>query len=249
MRDDDTTGHGPGPGFRLGEGDQPLPDLSSSEDRPLTAMLLDEHPLWLDAVEKILAQLRIRTVEKLSDPAAAPALVEAIKPDLLVLDIEAGAAEGSPLLGLTSLRECCERVPSVRAIVFTNSNEPEHIEEAFASGAAAYVIKTAGHQDFASAIRQTFDQSIHFAYAPAPGPIAPRPHGNDPGLTRREVEILRLVANGLTNGEVARTLFVTEQTVKFHLSNIYRKLGVANRTEASRWAQLRGILSDILSAR
>jgi DNA-binding CsgD family transcriptional regulator len=61
-------------------------------------------------------------------------------------------------------------------------------------------------------------------------------------LTRRELEILRLVADGHSNGQLAQMLWVTEQTVKFHLSNIYRKLHVANRTEASRWAQLNGLL-------
>ena len=65
---------------------------------------------------------------------------------------------------------------------------------------------------------------------------------NSPGLTRRELEILQLVAEGLSNAELARKVWVTEQTVKFHLSNIYRKLSVSNRTEASRWAQLHGLL-------
>jgi DNA-binding CsgD family transcriptional regulator len=64
----------------------------------------------------------------------------------------------------------------------------------------------------------------------------------DPNLTRRELEILRLVAEGDSNAELARMLWVTEQTVKFHLSNIYRKLDVSNRTEASRWAQVHGLL-------
>jgi DNA-binding CsgD family transcriptional regulator len=62
-------------------------------------------------------------------------------------------------------------------------------------------------------------------------------------LTRRELEILKLVAEGHSNSQLARMLWVTEQTVKFHLSNIYRKLDVANRTEASRWAQVHGLLS------
>ena len=62
------------------------------------------------------------------------------------------------------------------------------------------------------------------------------------GLTRRELEILRLVAEGHSNAQLAKMLWVTEQTVKFHLSNIYRKLDVSNRTEASRWAQVRGLL-------
>ena len=62
-------------------------------------------------------------------------------------------------------------------------------------------------------------------------------------LTRRESEILRLVAEGKPNQGIARDLWITEQTVKYHVSNIYRKLGVANRTEASRWAQLHGLLA------
>jgi DNA-binding CsgD family transcriptional regulator len=67
-------------------------------------------------------------------------------------------------------------------------------------------------------------------------------------LTRRELEILCLVAEGHSNSQLARMLWVTEQTVKFHLSNIYRKLGVANRTEASRWAQLNGLLNSQATA-
>ena len=67
--------------------------------------------------------------------------------------------------------------------------------------------------------------------------------GGTIGLTRRELEILRLAAEGHSNSQLARMLWVTEQTVKFHLSNIYRKLNVANRTEASRWAQRNGILA------
>ena len=71
---------------------------------------------------------------------------------------------------------------------------------------------------------------------------------DQPGLTKRELEILQLVAEGHSNGELARMLWVTEQTVKFHLSNIYRKLDVANRTEASRWAQLHGLLAEPMAA-
>ncbi len=69
------------------------------------------------------------------------------------------------------------------------------------------------------------------------------------GLTRRELEILKLVAEGHSNAALARMLWVTEQTVKFHLSNIYRKLDVTNRTEASRWAQLNGVLAARRSVR
>ena len=66
----------------------------------------------------------------------------------------------------------------------------------------------------------------------------------DPLLSSRELEVLKLVAGGATNGDIARKLWVTEQTVKFHLSNVYRKIGVANRTEASRYAHVNGLVDD-----
>src|SRR5205807_6268420 len=85
----------------------------------------------------------------------------------------------------------------------------------------------------------------------APGPLPPVAAGDEDenvALTRREREILALVAEGHSNRDLARMLWVTEQTVKFHLSNIYRKLDVANRTEASRWAQLHDLLPRMMPA-
>ena len=100
-------------------------------------------------------------------------------------------------------------------------------------------------KDLASAIRQAFSHSVYLAgWRPtAPQPVSKKAEAlESPGLTRRELEILRLVAEGHSNAQLARMLWVTEQTVKFHLSNVYRKLDVANRTEASRWAQVNGLL-------
>jgi early secretory antigenic target protein ESAT-6 len=105
---------------------------------------------------------------------------------------------------------------------------------------------TAASEDLASAIRQAFETSIYHAGVKrrqSSGLIAT--DGPASGLTKREIEILRLVAEGYSNSQLAKMLWVTEQTVKFHLSNIYRKLDVANRTEASRWAQLHGLLPQV----
>ena len=110
------------------------------------------------------------------------------------------------------------------------------------------MIKTAQPADIRAGVRQAFRSSI---FLPSPRRSASPPQPQPPPattdgevLTRREVEILKLAAEGPSNAELARKLWVTEQTVKFHLSNIYRKLGVANRTEASRWAQVNGLLGD-----
>ena len=119
------------------------------------------------------------------------------------------------------------------------------IDAALVAGVSAYVVKTAHPEDLASAVRQAFSHSVYLAGRRnlAPAPVEPKVEAADePGLTRRELEILRLVAEGQSNAQLARMLWVNEQTVKFHLSNIYRKLDVANRTEASRWAQIHGLL-------
>jgi DNA-binding CsgD family transcriptional regulator len=89
----------------------------------------------------------------------------------------------------------------------------------------------------------TFVAGRRVAELPAPAGAIARAEPA-PKLTRRQREILRLVAEGRSNGEVARLLWVTEQTVKFHLANVYRKLRVANRTEASRWAHEQGLLAE-----
>ena len=104
------------------------------------------------------------------------------------------------------------------------------------------MLKTAQPEDLASAIRQAFDLDLPRPRAQRQARRTAQLHEGGADLTVRELEILQLVAEGQSNSEMARRLWVTEQTVKFHLSNIYRKLNVSNRTQASRWAQVHGLL-------
>ena len=164
--------------------------------------------------------------------------------DLLITELEDATGE---IGGLGLIDRVRAAVPSVRPIVLSTRQDTQVIDAALAAGAAAYVVKTAHPDDLASAVRQAFSHSVYVAggrrdLALAPAVEAAAAVDESPGLTRRELEILRLVAEGHSNAQLARMLWVTEQTVKFHLSNIYRKLEVANRTEASRWAQLNGVL-------
>jgi DNA-binding NarL/FixJ family response regulator len=121
---------------------------------------------------------------------------------------------------------------------------PHQIDAALQAGASAYVVKSAHPDDFASAIRQTFSHSVYFANARRSNGDKPDANvsADHADLTKREREILRLAAEGHSNAQLARMLWVTEQTVKFHLSNVYRKLNVSNRTEAARWAQVHGLV-------
>jgi DNA-binding NarL/FixJ family response regulator len=203
-----------------------------------TAVLLDAHPLWLEALEAVLERAGTGVVAKTSTPGAALAAVEEHRPDLFVIEI--AAADGGHE-GVAWLRRVLERAPEAKAIVLSRHEEPELIDAALGAGAVAYVIKTAQTDDLVSAVRQVFDHSVFLGPPDVERSADETALGALHGLTARELEILRLLVEGYSNAQLARMLWVTEQTVKFHLSNIYRKLGVANRNEASRTARLAGM--------
>jgi DNA-binding NarL/FixJ family response regulator len=205
-------------------------------------VLVERQPLFLDALETIVRKVGIEVAERTTKLEQLLEIVDEHDPDLLVIGIEPTDD------GLQDLLRSVQRGhPDLRIIVISD-DDPECALAAFAAGADAYCSRTASADDLAAAIRQSFERSI---YLPPPvrqrAEAAPANARESARLTRRELEILRLAASGASNLNIARVLWVTEQTVKFHLSNIYRKLDVANRTEASRWAQLHGLLDDVRS--
>ena len=207
-----------------------------------TAVLVDHHPLWLDAVSMVVGDLGLTVVGTATSGREGLALVTEHRPDVLVTGIQMPDGD---IDGIELVRKGNEIVPGLRAIVLSVYDDSKHIDGALAAGAVAYVIKTAHPDDLRSAIRQAFAHSVYLPGSRPAAAQAARVATEDlPDLTRRELEILQLVAEGHSNTQLAKMLWVTEQTVKFHLSNVYRKLDVANRTEASRWAQLHGLLAS-----
>ena len=209
-----------------------------------TAFVVDSQPLWLEALERVLVSTGVEVVGTASTLDEALLLIDEAQPHLLIGELSGSA---TPEEGSGWLRAVRERQPDLKTIVVSSRQEPEDVEAAFAAGAAAYVFKTAEAGDVALAIRQTYESSVFFArsdYLSRNGAARVNGNGHSHDLTQREVEILLLVAEGHTNRAIARMLWVTEQTVKFHLSNIYRKLRVSNRTEASRWAQMNDLLPE-----
>ena len=208
-----------------------------------TAVILDRHPLWLDALERLLDRVGVTVVGTTTSPAEALDLIEETRPTVFITEYDCLEQSAD---GVASLRRVSASNPDVHSVVLSTQDDPASIEAAFAAGASVYCVKTAEPDDLASAIRQAFNNSVYYSNGRSGRSAEPAPSrqaSEDPGLTKREVEILQLVAEGYSNSQLAKMLWVTEQTVKFHLSNIYRKLDVANRTEASRWAQLHGLLS------
>jgi len=204
-----------------------------------TAVLLDRHPLWHEAVEHVLHRIGVRVVGKTTSPAEALELIEVEQPNVFVTGVSMPDGE---IDGLQCLRRARASVPHLRAVVLSNYSDQARVDAALEAGAFAYVIKSAHPDDLAAAIRQAFEHSIFFAAPGRPTTTWSATGSEMAELTRREREILQLMAQGHSNAQLAKMLWVTEQTVKFHLSNIYRKLNVSNRTEAAHWAQLRGLI-------
>jgi DNA-binding NarL/FixJ family response regulator len=207
-----------------------------------TAVILDRYPMWLDAFELLLNRVGIEVLGSATSREDGIRLVEQHRPDIVVMEVE-GIADDA---GFELIRRAHTAAANVKVIVISEDGDVASVEAAFGHGASAYCTRSAAPDDLAAAIRQSFEKSI---YLPGVNRGATATNNgwlrnDEPAdLTRRELEILRLVAEGHSNSQLARMLWVTEQTVKFHLSNIYRKLDVANRTEAGRWAQLHGLLA------
>jgi DNA-binding NarL/FixJ family response regulator len=207
-----------------------------------TAVILDRHPMWVQAFTQLLNRVGVEVLGHTTDPDDLVRLVEEHNPDVLVVELDPANEQR----GISDLRNVLEVSPELRVVVVSERADLATIDSLFVEGASAYCTKAAAPDDFAAAIRQSFHRSVYLAGVPHGSATAGAGKWNERqcDLTRRELEILTLVAEGHSNSQLARMLWVTEQTVKFHLSNIYRKLDVANRTEASRWAQLNGLLPD-----
>lgn len=171
------------------------------------------------------------------------AIVDAA-PDVVLLD-EMDRSEET----LALIRRIKSSSPEIAVIVLTIDMEPDWLDAIFEAGAGGAISKSTHPVALATLVRETVSGHVVHRYkrlsAPS-GRIAEGSSDDDSALTMRELEVLRLVAGGSTNGEIARALWVTEQTVKFHLSNVYRKLEVGNRTEASHFAHVNGLVSPAL---
>jgi DNA-binding NarL/FixJ family response regulator len=195
----------------------------------LTIAIADDHRLTLAGVRQALEQEPgIEVVGEAYSGEDVLPLVRETQPDVMLLDLRMPKIDGLANLGLIRKNH-----PDVKVVIFSATTTPEEIDAALRSGASAYILKTVNPLDLAAVIRQATQATVYCA-----PPRAEAPKSEDRSdLTERERMILAAVMRGLPNKAISKELWVTEQTVKFHLSNIYRKLGVPNRTAAVRFAQ------------
>jgi DNA-binding NarL/FixJ family response regulator len=162
-------------------------------------------------------------------------LVGQTNPDLVVLDLRMPGMDG-----LTCLDQIKKRHPNIKVVILSVSTDERLIETILARGASAYIVKSVNPVDLPAALRQAVDGTV-FSAIGLPESTAPGA-AKAAGLTDRELAILAALARGLSNGQIGKELWIAEQTVKFHLTNVYRKLGVENRTQATRIAYEHGLV-------
>jgi DNA-binding NarL/FixJ family response regulator len=202
----------------------------------IRVLVADDHRLILEAVRRSLGSAEdIEIVGEAESGSQVLPLVNRTNPDLVLLDLRLPGVDG--LACLDAIRQ---RHPSVKVVVLSAFEDEEHVRAAFARGASAYIVKSVNPLDLPSALRQVVEATVYQAPPLVHGAAAAPPAVA--GLTDREMEILKAVARGLSNQAIGKEFWVTEQTVKFHLTNIYRKLGVSNRTEATRFAYNNGLV-------
>jgi DNA-binding NarL/FixJ family response regulator len=204
-------------------------------------IIVADHSLVAHSIRLALKQTAgFRIVGVIDGRMTARDALMDLRPDVvLVDDMHDSRADGAshPDHAFARLREAATHAPGAQRMLLTQHMDEERLNDAFEAGAHAVLSKGMHPVSLGTMLREVVRGNIvHRFERRTPAVVADCP------LTLREKEILGLVAEGNTNGQIARLLWVTEQTVKFHLSNTYRKLGVANRTEASHYAHLNNLM-------
>jgi DNA-binding NarL/FixJ family response regulator len=203
----------------------------------MRVLIADDHKLILEGIKRALDETEdFEVVGECSSGSQVLPMVGRTNPDVVVLDLRMPGMDG-----LTCLAQIRKRHPDVKVVILSVSTDDNLIQTVLKRGASAYIVKSINPIDLPSALRQAVEGTVYSAIGIPSEADSP---ARAAGLTERETAILTALARGLSNEAIGKELWVAEQTVKFHLTNIYRKLGVSNRTEAARLAYQHGLVES-----
>ncbi|MFG2075102.1 DNA-binding response regulator, NarL/FixJ family, contains REC and HTH domains [Nonomuraea maritima] len=206
----------------------------------MRVLVVDDQQLMREGLVALLDLVDdVEVVGDAGNGEEALGLVAELGPDVVLMDLR------MPVLdGVEATRRITREHPSVAVVVLTTYDDDRSVDSALLAGACGYLTKDAGRTEIAAALRSaaagqsTFSAAVSRRLVDALSRAAPPPVSVCPdGLTVREVEVLRLVAGGLSNAEIGSALFIAATTVKTHMNNAFAKIGVRNRTEAAAYAR------------
>lgn len=208
----------------------------------IRVLIADDHPIFREGMAAILdAQEDMVLVAAASDGEECVQKTREFRPEVIVVDLNMPVKDG-----LTAIREIAQELPDARLLVLTGSAFDEQVYSAIRAGALGFLLKDAATDQLVDGIRSVYHGTLvlhpAIAHRLLRGSEGSGPAGPLAGcLTARELDVVRLIAQGLLNKEIAKNLNLTEQTVLTHVRNIFRKLHVANRTQAAIFAREHGL--------
>jgi DNA-binding NarL/FixJ family response regulator len=213
-------------------------------ERTISVMVVDDHPLWRDGVARDLAERGFQVVATAPDAPAAVRIARAVRPDVVLMDLNLGELSGVDATGMIT-----GELPETRVLVLSASGEHSDVLEAVKAGASGYLVKSASAEELVDAVNRTAAGDAVFTAGLAGLVLGeyrrmaatPDEAADKPQLTERETEVLRLVAKGLTARQIANRLVISHRTVENHVQSTLRKLQLHNRVELARYAIEHGL--------
>jgi DNA-binding NarL/FixJ family response regulator len=200
----------------------------------IRVLVADDHPLVRAGLSGLLAASPdCEVIGQAEDGQQAVTLAEQLRPDVILMDLSMPVRDG-----ISATREILESQPAIRIVALTSFAEHTQVKEMLAAGAVGYLLKDCQPSELLSAIRSAgaggapLDPRVAVALLPARQPVSAADE-----LSARERQVLLLASQGLANKQIGRALGIAERTVKVHLGNIFKRIGVSDRTSAALWAR------------
>lgn len=204
----------------------------------IRVLVVDDHRVVRAGLETLLDVVPdIELVGAAPDGAHAVQLAAELRPDVILMDLSMPVMDG-----VEATRRILGANPEQRIVVLTSFADQRRVIEAIDAGANGYILKDAAPEALLDAIRAAAEGGAPLDPRVAPALLAQRRAQTNADLTDRELEVLRLVGQGLLNKQIARRLDISEKTVKTHLTSVFRRLGVTDRTQAALWAERNGLV-------